>query len=330
MARVKTQVNSSVKEPSEVLISFVIPVHNEEAAIQPFLDSMRAVLEEMPTHFGFEYVFVNDGSKDGTEIVIRGLQQNDSELRLVNLSRNFGKEAALCAGLDHTKGAAVIPIDVDLQDPPSAIPEMISKWQAGAQVVNARRGNRETDTWFKRQTAGMFYKVFNFLADQPIPSNVGDFRLLDRQVVEVLTSIGERVRFNKAIFSWVGFQTDEVVIERGVRSEGASAWTYWRLWNLALDAIFSSSTKPLRVWTYVGFTISALSFIYAAYILVWTLIFGVDVPGYASTVLMILTFGGLNLFAIGILGEYIGRIFTEVRERPLYVIRSIHESEGKS
>ena len=310
------------------LISLVIPVHNEESAIKPFLQGVRAALADAPAGHSYEFVFVNDGSRDGTELVIRGLQQSDPEIRLVNLSRNFGKEAALCAGLEQARGAAVIPIDVDLQDPPEAIPEMIAKWQSGAQVVNARRGNRQTDTWFKRHTAGMFYRIFNALADQPIPSNVGDFRLLDRQVVDVLNSIGERVRFNKAIFSWVGFQTDEVVIHRGTRSEGTSAWTYWRLWNLALDAIFSSSTKPLRIWTYTGFAISALSFLYALFILMRTLFFGIEVPGYASTVLLILTFGGLNLFAIGILGEYIGRIFTEVRERPLYVIRSIHDGDS--
>jgi glycosyltransferase involved in cell wall biosynthesis len=307
-----------------------VPVFNEQEAIGPFLDRIEAVLDGLGPTYAFEIVFVNDGSRDATEFVIRSRMQVDARLCLVNLSRNFGKEAALSAGLDHARGDACIPIDVDLQDPPELIPDMLALWERGARVVNARRNCRASDTWVKRMTAGGFYRVFNSLADHRIPQDVGDYRLLDRQVVDVLRGMGERVRFNKALFSWVGFETAEVTFERPKRENGTSAWSYWRLWNFALDGIFSSSTMPLRIWTYAGMTLALLSFLYAAIIFLRTIIFGIDLPGYASTLILILVFGGLNLFAIGILGEYIGRIYSEVRARPLYVLRSVHNRQEES
>jgi len=272
----------------------------------------------------YEIVFVNDGSTDSTEFAVRTMMQADRRVRLVNLSRRFGKEAALSAGFDHAAGDAVIPIDVDMQDPPELIPDMIAKWRAGARVVNARRIDRSRDGWLKKLSAGAFYRTFNLLADHPIPQDVGDYRLMDRQVVDIVRTLGERARFNKALFSWVGFETDEVTFERPERAAGESAWTYWKLWNFALDGIFASSTTPLRVWTYIGSLMSLAAFAYAAFIFAVALIGGIDTPGYASTVILILLFGGLNLFAIGILGEYVGRIYAEVRERPLYVVRSVH------
>jgi glycosyltransferase involved in cell wall biosynthesis len=305
-------------------VSLVVPVLNEQDTVKSFVDCISEVMAPIQEYNNYEIVFVNDGSTDATEFAIRSLMHDDSRLRLVNLSRNFGKEAALSAGLEHANGDAVIPMDVDLQDPPNLIPDMIEKWRRGAKVVNARRSARQSDTWLKRKTAGAFYKTFNMLADHPIPSNVGDFRLMDRQVVDVVCDLGERARFNKSLFSWVGFETDEVTYERPARSAGESSWSYWKLWNFAIDGIFASSTAPLRIWTYIGGTISVASFLYAAYIILHTLILGVDTPGYASTVILILGFGGLNLFALGIIGEYIGRIYTEVRERPLYVVRSLH------
>ena len=308
------------------LVSLVVPVFNEQEAIGPFLDRIGAVLADVGPAYAFEIVFVNDGSRDATEFVIRSRMQDDARLCLVNLSRNFGKEAALSAGLDQARGEACIPIDVDLQDPPELIPEMLALWERGARIVNARRNSRSRDTWIKRMTAGGFYRVFNSLADHRIPQDVGDYRLLDRQVVDVLRGMGERVRFNKALFSWVGFETAEVTFERPKRESGTSAWSYWKLWNFALDGIFSSSTMPLRIWTYAGMTMALLSFLYAAFIFLRTIIFGIDLPGYASTLILILVFGGLNLFAIGILGEYIGRIYSEVRARPLYVLRSVHSA----
>ena len=317
------------KEQSR-LVSLVVPVFNEQQAIGIFLDRIETVIAPLAPAYRFEIVFVNDGSRDATEFAIRSRMLTDSRLSLVNLSRNFGKEAALSAGLDHSRGDACIPIDVDLQDPPELIPEMLEHWDRGAMVVNARRTCRASDTWIKRTTSSGFYRFFNAIAEHQIPQDVGDYRLLDRQVVEVVCDIGERVRFNKALFSWVGFETAEVTFERPKRESGSSGWSYWRLWNFALDGIFSSTTAPLRIWTYAGGLLAMMSFIYATFILLRTLFVGIDVPGYASTLILILLFGGLNLFAIGILGEYIGRIYSEVRERPLYVLRSVHKgSETK-
>lgn len=311
------------------LVSLVVPVFDEQDAIQPFLQRIGAVFELLMPDYAYEIVFVNDGSSDATEFAIRTAMQDNAHIQLINLSRNFGKEAALSAGLDHADGDVCIPMDVDLQDPPEVIPDMLDHWQAGAKVVNARRISRKEDTWVKRTSARGFYRVFNALAEQAIPKDVGDFRLMDKQVVEVLRGMNERVRFNKALFSWVGFETQEVTFERPERHSGNSGWGYWRLWNFALDGIFSSSTLPLRIWSYTGGLLALLSFLYAAVILARTLMFGVDVPGYASTVILILLFGGLNLFAIGIVGEYIARIYSEVRERPLYVLRSVHKAKGQ-
>ncbi len=312
------------------LVSLVVPVFNEQQAIEPFLARIDDVFAPLAKTYTYEIVFVNDGSRDATEFAIRSRMLENPRLCLVNLSRNFGKEAALCAGIDHAKGDACVPMDVDLQDPPELIPEMLKHWKKGAKVVNARRSGRAEDTWFKRITAQGFYRVFNRLSEHAIPQDVGDFRLLDRQVVDVVRELGERVRFNKALFSWVGFETAEVTFDRPKRENGTSAWSYWRLWNFALDGIFSSTTAPLRIWTYTGAILALMSFLYATTILLRTLIIGVDVPGYASTIILILLFGGLNLFAIGILGEYIGRIYSEVRERPLYVLRSVHNGKEKS
>jgi glycosyltransferase involved in cell wall biosynthesis len=199
---------------------------------------------------------------------------------------------------------------------------MIVKWQEGARIVNARRVKRDSDSWLKARSAGAFYKVFNALSEQPIPRDVGDFRLMDREVVRVITTLGERSRCNKSLFSWVGFETAEVTYERPPRAVGTSRWNYWKLTKLALDAIFSSSTVPLRIWTYIGVGMGVLSFVYSAFVFVRTLIFGIDLPGYASTLILILIFGGLNMVALGIIGEYVGRIYAEVRQRPLYIVRS--------
>lgn len=314
-------------QKKQSLLTLIVPVYNEQSAIGPFLDAISPILNRMAPAIAAEILFVNDGSRDSTEFVIRSYMEGNSAVRLVNLSRNFGKEAALCAGLEHARGDAVIPVDVDLQDEPTIIPEMVAKWQQGAQIVNARRSDRSSDSWAKRNTARAFYRAFNVLADYPIPSDVGDFRLLDRQVVEVLRTMGERVRLNKTLFSWVGFKTDEVTFVRKARRQGRTTMNYWRLWGMALDGIIGSTTKPLRIWTYMGTGLGLLSMLYATYVFVNTLVFGVDVPGYASLILLILTFGGLNLIAIGVLGEYVGRILTEVRGRPLFVVRSTYSAE---
>ena len=315
---------ASLSPATSAKISLIVPVLNEQDTIPGFIMRMHEVLDPLAPEVRYEILFVNDGSRDATEFIIRSLMQADPSIRLINLSRNFGKDPALCAGLEHAQGDAVIPIDVDLQDPPEIIPQMIERWRRGAKVVNARRVDRSRDSRFKRLSAGAFYRTFNALADQPIPANVGDFRLLDRQVVDILRNLGERTRFNKALFSWVGFEADEVSFERPSRSFGETSWNYWKLWNFALDGIFASSTRPLRIWSYVGATFAGLGFAFAILILIMTLLGGRETPGYASTVILVSFFGGLQLLAIGIVGEYIGRIFTEVRCRPLYIVRSVH------
>ena len=307
-------------------LSLIIPVLNEEETIRHFFERVGPALDEAISLMGpgaeAEFIFVNDGSTDGTEVMIVARAQKDPRIRLINLSRNFGKEAVLAAGLDHADGDAVIPIDVDLQDPPDVIPRMVQAWLDGAQVVNGKRTDRSSDSWAKRVTANGFYKLYNKIADHPIPENVGDFRLMDREAVEVVRKLSEQSRFNKGLFSWIGFKVAEVEYERAPRVAGGSKWPGWKLWNLAIDGIVSSSTVPLRIWTYLGALIAAGAFAYALFLILYTLFTGGDTPGFASIMVVVLFLGGLNMLSLGILGEYVGRIATEVRKRPLYVIAS--------
>ncbi len=306
------------------LVSLIVPVHNEMNSIDPFIEKVAAVITVLQQKYRFELVFINDGSTDATELAIMSYARKLPWISLVNFSRNFGKEAALSAGINQARGDAVIPMDVDLQDPPEIIEQMLMHWQEGAKVVNARRASRDKDSWLKRTSAAAFYKVFNLLADRPIPFGVGDFRLLDREVVDAILTIGERSRFNKELFSWVGFETVEISYERPARSAGETHWSYWKLWKLACDGIFASTTIPLRMWTYIGLVMTLVSMMYSGFLFFRTLLLGVDTPGYASTVILILTFGGMNMFALGIIGEYVGRIYVEVRQRPLYIVRSVY------
>lgn len=308
-------------------VTLIVPVYNEEASIALFLARLSPVIEEASPLAHIDILFVNDGSRDRTERLILAEAERRPGISLLNLSRNFGKEAALTAGLHHAAGDAVIPLDVDLQDPPEVILLMIRRWLDGANIVNARRNRRDGDSWLKSRSAGAFYRLFNAMAERPIPRDVGDFRLMDREVVQAIRQLGERSRCNKALFSWVGFETEEVLYDRPARAAGETRWSYWKLAKLALDAIFSSTTVPLRIWTYVGMLMALVSLVYSLALFVRTLVFGIDVPGYASTVILILVFGGMNMFALGIIGEYVGRIYTEVRQRPLYVVRSQHSSE---
>lgn len=308
-------------------VTLIVPVYNEEASIDVFLDKVTDVLGRITQPVAVDILFVNDGSRDKTERLILAAAARRPDISLLNLSRNFGKEAALTAGLHHATGDAVIPLDVDLQDPPEVIDEMIRRWLAGAKIVNARRNRRDGDSWLKAASAGAFYRLFNTMAERPIPRDVGDFRLMDREVVQAIRQLGERSRCNKALFSWVGFETEEVLYDRPARAAGETRWSYWKLTKLALDAIFSSTTVPLRIWTYVGMLMALLSLVYSAALFIRTMLFGIDVPGYASTAILILVFGGMNMFALGIIGEYVGRIYTEVRQRPLYVVRSHHVSD---
>ncbi len=309
-----------------ILLSIVVPMLNEEENIEPFLARVEAVTEDIvgPLEERYEIICVDDGSSDATVSKLLAQCKRNPAIRIVSLSRNFGKDIALSAGLDHASGAAVIPIDADLQDPPELIPELFAKWLEGHDVVYATRTSRETDTIAKRLTASWFYQIHNKLADIDIPDNTGDFRLMDRRVIEALRRLPERNRFMKGLFSWVGFRQTGIDYERDSRANGVSKWKYWRLWNFALDGITSSTTLPLRIWTYAGLAISGFAFAYAAFLIVSTMINGVDVPGYASLMVVVLLFGGINLLTLGVIGEYLGRIYTEVKARPLYLVRDLY------
>lgn len=302
-------------------ISLIVPVFNEELAIRPFYDAVRQALSGETARV--ELIFVNDGSQDGTEQQIRQLIAGDPDVMLVDLSRNFGKEAALFAGLEMADGDAIIPIDVDLQDPVDVIPLLIERWRVGYDVVLAKRRDRACDSYLKRFTAAGFYFLLNRISQIRIEENVGDFRLLDRKVVEVIKSMPEQQLFMKGMLSWAGFSTSVVEYERAPRMQGASRFNGWKLWNLALDGITSFSTVPLRMWTYVGSSIALGAFAYAAYQVADKWLFGNPVPGYPSLMIAILFLGGVQLIGIGVLGEYIGRIYMESKHRPRYVIREV-------
>lgn len=302
-------------------ISLIVPVYNEEDAIPLFYKSVRNF--EPLSKYNIEIVFINDGSKDRTLQLASALTDTDPFVTLINFSRNFGKEAALFAGLEHATGDAVIPIDVDLQDPIEVIPQLINKWQSGADVVLAKRVDRGSDTLFKRSSANIFYKLNNLMAETKIENNVGDFRLMSRQVVEAIKMLPERKLFMKGILGWVGFNTEIVEYTRAKRIVGSSKFNGWKLWNLALEGITSFSTVPLRIWTYIGFSIAAVAFLYAFWMIIDKLFWGNPVPGYPSLIAVILFLGGVQLIGIGVLGEYIGRIYIETKARPRYIIKNI-------
>ncbi|HEY0675642.1 MAG TPA: glycosyltransferase family 2 protein [Immundisolibacter sp.] len=306
-------------------LSFIIPVYNEEAAIAPFRSGMAQVLGQIEARgYRVELLFVDDGSKDATLDQLTAAMAQDPRIRVLEFSRNFGKEAALTAGLDAARGDALIPIDVDLQDPPQVILQLIDAWEQGYEVVVGHRTDRASDSLLKRASAGWFYRVVNAVADTPVPENVGDFRLIDRCVADALKRLPERRRFMKGLFAWVGFRTAVVDYQRAPRIAGSTKFSGWKLWNLALEGITSFSTAPLRLWTYVGALVAVLAFFYAIYIVFRVLWLGVDLPGYASLLVAVLFLGGIQLVGIGVLGEYLGRVYTEVKQRPTYIVRREH------
>lgn len=302
-----------------VKLSMVVPMYNEADNIETFFNALIPVVER--TADEYEVICVNDGSSDDTFEMLRARHQTNPEIKIIDLSRNFGKEFALTAGLRFASGDAVIPLDADLQDPPELIPELVDKWRQGYKVILCVRQDRRSDSFFKRITARIFYSINRKLSDVAVPENVGDFRLMDRQVVKALDQFPERTRFMKGIFAWLGYDQSQVSYIRPTRSCGTTKWSFWKLWNFALDGIFSFTTVPLRIWTYLGFCVAAAAGLYMAFIIAKVLITGVDVPGYASTLVLLLFFSGLNMIGLGILGEYVGRIFTEVKQRPLYLIK---------
>jgi len=307
-----------------VKLSLVVPVFNEEDSLDGFLLRIHQVFKSEEL-IRLELVFVNDGSSDATLERLLHRQQRDPRIRIVDLSRNFGKEAALSAGLQICTGEIVVPIDVDLQDPPEVILQMIERWREGYEVVLGHRLSRCNDSWAKQISASWFYRLHNKIADQSLPENVGDFRLMDRCVVDALLTLPESRRFMKGLFAWVGFRTTQVEYDRPERAVGESRFNGWRLWNFALEGITSFSTEPLRIWTYLGAMVSLVSFAFAMFIVVRTLIHGVDMPGYASLMVAVTFLGGLQLIGIGVLGEYLGRTYIEAKRRPVFLVRRIYD-----
>jgi len=309
------------------LISLVVPVLDEEDTVGTFIGAAHRFA--INSSVRVEAVFVDDGSRDGTReaIVAAAMALPDAGLsvRLVALSKNFGKEAALTAGLAHAVGDAVVPIDVDLQDPVEVIETFIDRWREGHDVVYGVRENRDADSRLKRYTSSVFYRVFNKLSRDPIPENVGDFRLMDRRVVEAVLSMPEKNRFMKGIFSWVGFSSCSVGYRRNERSAGTTKWNYWKLWNFALDGLIGFSSIPLRIWTYAGIAISLLSFAYGGTIVFRKLVFGIAVEGWASLMVAVVFFGGVQLISLGVIGEYLGRIFVESKNRPIFLVDTVSD-----
>ncbi len=302
------------------LISIIIPMHNEAEGVVALFNRLVPCVREVTEDF--EILCVDDGSTDSTLSELENCRDQDERIRIISLSRNFGKEAALTAGLDYARGMAVIPFDADLQDPPELIADMVAEWKKGAKVVLATRSSRSGDSWLKSKSARLFYHMMNRLSTVTIPPDTGDFRLMDREVAEAVRRLPERTRFMKGLFAWVGYSTVTLYFDRDKRYCGNSRWSYWSLWKFALDGIFSFTTVPLRIWTYIGGLISLGSFIAAAYIILRTIIYGVDVPGYASLMVVVLFMGGVQLLSLGIIGEYVGRIYRETKQRPIYVVRA--------
>jgi len=306
-------------DSGDVEISVVVPLYNEELNIDYLFERLLSVLSRLD--MTYEIVCVNDGSKDNTIGCLIEHHHQNPRIKVVNLSRNYGKEIALSAGLDYANGNAVIPIDADLQDPPELIAELVEKWREGYDVVYATRRSRQGESWVKRFTANVFYRTIDGLSQVPIPRNTGDFRLLDRRVVDALKQMPERNRFMKGLFAWVGFKQTSVIYDRPSRYKGETKWNYWKLWNFAIDGITSFSFLPLKVWSYVGLLVAIPSFFYASFLVIRTLIYGIDFPGYASIMVAVLFLGGVQLVSLGVLGEYLGRVYEEVKGRPLYLVR---------
>ncbi len=301
------------------LLSLIVPVFNEEQSLEYFIKTTSDVLNK--EKINFQMVFINDGSKDETEKKLREFAEFDEKIKFVNLSRNFGKDVALTAGIDLADGDAVIPIDVDLQHPPEIIPDMISLWLEGYEVVNAKRSDEDSETFLKKIFSKIFYSLFNSLSTMPLPSKIGDFRLIDKEVIIELRKLRETHRFMKGLFAWVGFNQISIDYDRPDRIHGNTKWRFKSLFNFAINGITSFSVSILRISMIVGFTISILGFIYALITIYQTIIYGIDVPGYASIIILVLILGGVQLISIGIQGEYVGKIFEEVKKRPLYIIK---------
>lgn len=314
---------------SRPLLSLIVPFYNEGEAVDVFFSGVIPALERIGD-VEFEILCVNDGSRDDTLEQLVAVAENDPRVRVIDLTRNFGKEAALSAAIDEARGDLIVPFDADLQDPPDVIASLVEKWREGYDVVLARRANRDADSPLKKWTALFFYRMHNAVSDLQIPENVGDFRLFTREVGEALKRLPECRRFMKGLFAWVGFRTAVVEYARAPRAAGSSKFSGWKLWNFAVEGFTSFSTLPLRVWTYVGVAVAFFALCRASYLVLRTLIYGVDVPGYASLATAILLLGGIQLIGIGVLGEYVGRIYLESKKRPVYLIRRRYEQRPRN
>ncbi|MBQ8750856.1 MAG: glycosyltransferase family 2 protein [Alphaproteobacteria bacterium] len=300
-------------------LSIIVSMYNEEDSLDVFFEKIREALSAI-SDYSYEIICIDDGSIDKTYELLLDYANKDNKIKIIKFSRNFGKEYGLMAGFKFCKGRAAIPMDVDLQDPPELIIDFVKKWEDGYDMVYGIRSDRGSDTFLKRFTAKLFYKIYNMMTRSPIPYNAGDYRLIDRKIIDAILLLKERNVFMKGIFGWTGFKSCGVKYTRQKRVAGKSKWNYWKLWNFALDGITASTTFPLRIWTYLGTLLSSVGILYAIYIILRTIVQGIDVPGYASLLVFILLLGGIQMIILGILGEYIGRIFIEVKDRPIYIV----------
>lgn len=310
-------------------ITILIPAYNEEQVLPKLYDRLTDLAGKRKD-YSFEFLFVNDGSKDSTLHLIKQYAEHDDRISYINLSRNFGKETAMIAGIDHIKSDALVIIDADLQDPPELIPDMIKLWQEGYDDVYARRSKRLGETWLKRTTSALYYRVLQRSTHIAIQRDTGDFRLLDRRCIEALQQLRERERNTKALFSWIGFHKKEITYVRDPRAAGETKWNYLKLVNLAIDGIVSFTTAPLRLSVVLGLFVSLSAFGYILYLVVRTALYGTDLAGYPSMMAVILFLGGVQLLSLGIIGEYVGRIFNETKQRPLYLVEEYHSGKKKT
>lgn len=308
-------------------ISIIVPAYNEQEVLQEFYERLSAVASELSI-YTFEFLFINDGSSDGTLDIIKTLRSQDGRVAYLDLSRNFGKEAAMLAGLDHAQAQAVIIMDADLQNPPELVPEFIKYWEQGYADVYGKRLSRAGESCLKRLGTKVYYFLLTKLAHIPVQVNVGDFRLLDARCVAALRAMRETQRYTKGMFSWIGYKKKEVPFAVAPRAAGVTKWNYAKLFNLAIEGITSYTTVPLRLATIIGFLISLCAILYMLYIIIKTLIYGIDWPGYPSLVSIVLFIGGTQLIVLGIIGEYLGKIFNETKNRPLYLVNEYARSKG--
>jgi glycosyltransferase involved in cell wall biosynthesis len=307
-----------IAAPADPVFSVVVPMFNEAAGIRLMHQRLSAVMQGLQETW--EVIYVNDGSHDSTLQVVEAIRDRDPHVAVVNLSRNFGKEIATTAGLDHTRGAAVIVIDADLQDPPEVIPELVATWREGFDMVYARRRVRHGETWLKTRTAALFYRLMRDWGQVELPTDTGDFRLMSRRAVDALLQLREQHRFMKGLFAWVGFPAKPVLYDRAPRAAGATAWNYWKLWNLAIEGFTSFSVLPLKLATYIGALVALVAALFGVVVVVRTVITGNAPAGYPSLLLVVLLLGGTQLIFLGVIGEYLGRVFNETKQRPLYLI----------